>query len=196
MTRICVSKKTIIDRRQAIIWTYAGILLIGTLGTKFSEILIEIRIFSFKKMGLKVSSAKWQPFCLGLNMLINQPTWVSEPAHVVPIRLYMWWYLLVFALKSPSPTPSPSYDHLVVFQFHRVAAISRLSIYTYSAEMATTSIKWNTDKRPCVRPLPMLLLVSKWIYYRHNGSLWYVFDIYIELWSIYDWYQYFRPQDF
>ena len=29
-------------RRQAIIWTNAGILLIGPLGTNFSEILIEI----------------------------------------------------------------------------------------------------------------------------------------------------------
>ena len=30
------------ERRQAIIWTNAGILLTGPLGTKFSEILIEI----------------------------------------------------------------------------------------------------------------------------------------------------------
>ena len=77
VTHICVSKQTIIGsdngllpgRRQAIIWTNDGLLLIGTLGTNFSEILIEIRIFSFKKMGLKVSSAKWRPFCLGLNVL-------------------------------------------------------------------------------------------------------------------------------
>ena len=34
-------------RRQAIIWTYAGTLLIGPLGTNFGEILIEIQIFSF-----------------------------------------------------------------------------------------------------------------------------------------------------
>ena len=39
-------------RRQAIIWTNAGILLIGTLGTNFSKILIEILTFSFKKMYL------------------------------------------------------------------------------------------------------------------------------------------------
>ena len=77
MTYIYVHKQTIIGsdnglspgRRQAIIWTNAGILLIATLGTNFSEILIEILIFSFKKMGLKVSSAKWRPFCLGLNVL-------------------------------------------------------------------------------------------------------------------------------
>ena len=36
-------------RRQAINWTYAGILLIGPLGTNFSELLIEIKTFSFKK---------------------------------------------------------------------------------------------------------------------------------------------------
>ena len=79
VTHICVSKLAIIgsdnglspDRRQAIIWTNDGILLIGTLGTNFSEILIENRIFSFKKMGLKVSSAKWHPFCLGLNVLMS-----------------------------------------------------------------------------------------------------------------------------
>ena len=55
--------------RQAIIWTNAGILLIRTLGTNFSEILSEIHAFSFKKMHLKMSSAKWRPFCLGLNVL-------------------------------------------------------------------------------------------------------------------------------
>ena len=63
-----VSKSTIIGsdnglspgRRQTIIWTNAGILFIKVLGTNFSVILIEIITFSFKKMCLKVSSAKWQ----------------------------------------------------------------------------------------------------------------------------------------
>ena len=36
-------------RRQTIIWTNAWILLIGTLGTNFSEMLIEILAFSLKK---------------------------------------------------------------------------------------------------------------------------------------------------
>ena len=78
VTHICVSKLTIIGsdnglspgRRHAIIWTYDGILLIGPLGTNFSEILVEIWTFSFTKMWLKVSSAKWRPFCLGLNELM------------------------------------------------------------------------------------------------------------------------------
>ena len=58
-------------QREAIIWTNAGILLIGTLGTNFSENWIEILVFSFKKMHLKMSSEKWQQFCLGLNVLMS-----------------------------------------------------------------------------------------------------------------------------
>ena len=77
VTHICVSKLIIVgsdnglspSRCQAIIWTNAGILLIGSLGTNFSEIFIEIYTFSFKKMYLKISSGKWRPFCLGLNVL-------------------------------------------------------------------------------------------------------------------------------
>ena len=79
MTHICVGKPNIIgsdngllpDRHQAIIWTNAGILLIGPLGTNFSEISIRIKTFSFKKMHLKMASAKWRPFCLGLNLLTH-----------------------------------------------------------------------------------------------------------------------------
>ena len=56
-------------RCQAIAWTNVGILLIGPLGTNFSEMLIEIHTFSFKKIHLKMSSGKWRPFCLGLNVL-------------------------------------------------------------------------------------------------------------------------------
>ena len=77
MTHICVSKLTIIGsdnglspgRRQAIIWTSAGILLIRPLRTNFNEMLIEILTFSSMKMRLKVSSAKWRPFYLGLKVL-------------------------------------------------------------------------------------------------------------------------------
>ena len=84
---ICVSKLTIIgldnglspSQHHAIIWTSAGILLIWTLGTNFSEILIKIITFSFKKMHLKVLSAKQQPFCRSLNVLTNS---------ILP--LYIW----------------------------------------------------------------------------------------------------------
>ena len=92
MTHICVGKLTNIGsdnglspgRRQAFIWTNAGILLIGPLGTNFSEFLIIIHTFSFNKMQLKMSSAKWRPFCLGLNVLsyflpccVHMRTWLG-----------------------------------------------------------------------------------------------------------------------
>ena len=68
VTHICVSNLTIIgsdnglspSRRQAIIWTNAGIL--------FSEILFEVLTFSFKNMHLKMSG-NGRPFCLGPNVL-------------------------------------------------------------------------------------------------------------------------------
>ena len=79
VTHICVSRLTITGsdnglspgRHQAIIWTNAGKLLIGPLGTNFSENLIEILTLLFKKMHLQVSFAKQQPFCLGLNVLMQ-----------------------------------------------------------------------------------------------------------------------------
>ena len=52
-------------RRQAIIQTNAWLLSIGPSGTKFSETLIKIQNFSFTKIDLKISSAKWRPFCSG-----------------------------------------------------------------------------------------------------------------------------------
>ena len=66
VTHICVGNLTIIGsniglssgRCQAIIWTNAGILFIGPLGTNFSEILAEI-------------ICEKRPFCLGLNVLMS-----------------------------------------------------------------------------------------------------------------------------
>ena len=82
VTHICVSKLTINGADndlspvwcQAIIWTNAGMLLIGPLWTNFSEILIENHIF----FHLKVSSGKWQPFCLSLKVLITGPVYICR----------------------------------------------------------------------------------------------------------------------
>ena len=95
VTHICVTYLTIIasdnglspSRRQAIIWTNAGILLIRSLGTNFSEILIEIHIFSFKKMHLKMWSGKWRPFCLGLNVL--NISWYELSLHWFTAFIYI-----------------------------------------------------------------------------------------------------------
>ena len=96
VTHICVGKLTIIGsdnglspgRRQAIIWTNVGILLIRPLGTNFNEILIEIHTFSFKKMHLKMLSAKWQPFCLVLNVLKHPQShdgWMDGDYCIIPL---------------------------------------------------------------------------------------------------------------
>ena len=84
VTHIYVGKLTIIGsddglspgQRQASIWTNAGILLIEPLGTNFSEILFGIQIFSYTKMRMKMS-AKWRPFCLGLNVLTHYFRWLN-----------------------------------------------------------------------------------------------------------------------
>ena len=89
VTHICVSDLTNIGsdnglspgRRQAIIWTNAGVLLIGPLGTNFSKILIGIQTFSFNKLHLKKSSAKWRLFCLGLNELRLSYWWNNSPIY-------------------------------------------------------------------------------------------------------------------
>ena len=91
VTHICVSELSIIGsdnglspgRRQAIIWNNAVLLLIEPLGTNFSEISIGIQTFSFNKMHLNMSSVKWCPFCLSLNVLIT--------THAVYCRLHVTW---------------------------------------------------------------------------------------------------------
>ena len=80
---ICIGNLTIIgldngllpDQCHVITWTIAGILLIGPLGTNFSEILIKIRTFSFTKIHLKTLSVKQRPFCLGINVLRQLVAW-------------------------------------------------------------------------------------------------------------------------
>ena len=52
-------------RRQAIVWTNTGLLSIGPLGTKSSEIFIKMQNFSYTKMHMNISSAKRRPFCPG-----------------------------------------------------------------------------------------------------------------------------------
>ena len=104
VTHICVSKLTSIGsdnglspvRRQAIIWTNAGILLIRTLGTNFSEILCEIHTFSFKKMHFKMSSEKWRPFCLGLNVLTHHGLVMPHGAS---------WVIIGLGHHGSSPVP-------------------------------------------------------------------------------------------
>ena len=98
MMHVYLSKLTIIGsdnglspgRRQAIIWTNGGILLIWTLGTNFFS---EIHTFSFKKMHRKMLSGKWRPFCLGLNVLRI----VNPEGHLI----YTTWLICIDQTIKP-----------------------------------------------------------------------------------------------
>ena len=120
MTYICIGKLTIIGsdngllpgRRQAITWTNAAIFLIRPLGTNFSEILIGNRTFSFKELHLKISSVKWRPFCLclnvitGLTVIYNRP-WSSQMRTPWSMNLesytgewFSWSLLIIYIFQS------------------------------------------------------------------------------------------------
>ena len=77
--------------RQAIIWTNAGILLIGTSGTNCSEILIEILIFSFKKMHKFESGICEMAAILSWPQCVNGPLY-SELGGVTTEDLWNIWF--------------------------------------------------------------------------------------------------------
>ena len=58
-------------------------MLIGPLGTNFSEIFVAIQTFSLKKIRLKMSSAKCCSFRVGLNVLTQQ---VSMDIHSLVMK--------------------------------------------------------------------------------------------------------------
>ena len=120
VTHICIGNPTIIGsdnglspgRRQAIILTNAGILSIGPLGTKFHEISIGIQTFSFKKMHFKMASAKWRPFCLGLNVLTHYSLVKVTVIWIIPIwesQIHFWIHLI--DNKSNATINTVSYAH-------------------------------------------------------------------------------------
>ena len=86
-------------RHQAITWTNADLLLIGLLGTSFSEISIGILSFSFKKMHLKMLSAKTAA-------ILSRGRWVKEYHSGTCIMLCI--YCITTIHSSP---PSAAYMH-------------------------------------------------------------------------------------
>ena len=117
MTHICISKLTIIGsvnglspgRRQPIISTNDGILLIRTQWTNFSEILIKVQTFSFTEIHLKLSSVEIRPFCLGLNMIISEPAAPISPTPsmcdgLTPV-LHSPYYYPCFSIPAATMRP-------------------------------------------------------------------------------------------
>ena len=144
MTHICVSNLTIIGsdkglspgRRQAIIWTNAGILLIGPLGTNFSEILIQIKIFSFKKMHFKLSSAKWHSFCLGLNLLNKLHFLILLWKPFLMTSKLECFLLINFEILN--------HTYYIFEQYILLYSIFYISFYIYVCNCSNLVLVWNT----------------------------------------------------
>ena len=140
MTHICVGKLTSIasdnglspGRRQAIVWTNDGILLIRTLGTNFSEILSEIHSFSFKKTHLKMSSAKWRLSRLGLNEIMHCCTrqWLCSMFFVWSHYCIMYWMIseIHYSLLNGSKYLFKSHDDVMTYTFSITGSLWRESI--------------------------------------------------------------------
>ena len=83
VTYICISKLITIgsdnglspSRRQAIIWTNAGMLLIGPLGTNFGVFLIGIQILHWRKCisKWKLAFILFRPQCVNLEDILYLP---------------------------------------------------------------------------------------------------------------------------
>ena len=129
VTHICIGNLTIIGsdnglspgRRQAITWTNVGLLLIGPLGTNFSEMLIEIHTFSIKKIHLKMSSGKMtailsRPQCDNKNCELCHYQWYQSllwktPVQPLNTKLATTWFS-VRATYGMSVETGPWFDLL------------------------------------------------------------------------------------
>ena len=163
MTYICTSKLTITGSesglspgwRQAIIWTNARICLIRNLGTHFSEILSKIHAFSLTKMHLKISSGKWRPFCLGLNVL-SRGEWITDIATTPGYSNITM--LSLFQISEASKTPwilRENHHASVVWNWYHwvsIAYICKIAIATKWYRFHTTDkcgflfMPWITDQ--------------------------------------------------
>ena len=100
MLHICVGELSTIGSgngsspvwRQAITGTNGELFPFGPSETNFSEIRIKIVNFSFKKMHVKMSSAK-SPFCSGLNELMpceSYCNWLADPKNSIIIKISLF----------------------------------------------------------------------------------------------------------
>ena len=113
VTHICVSKLTIIGpdnglspgRRQAIIWTNAGILLIGPLGTNFSENLIGIQTFSFKKMPFE-------------NVVCEMSSILSRPQCVKYVHLILFYTVIIHSITHSTDYNDSSINVIYIHLDH------------------------------------------------------------------------------
>ena len=152
VTHICVSKLTIMGsdnglspgRRQAIIWTNAGTLLIGSLETKFNEILIKMHTSSFNKMHLKLSSGKCWPFCLGLNVLRAREYIALWFSLLKSLSDSLWELWLRRPIAFTWLKPLLAVTHIYVYIYEYTYICMHVSIYT-NIHIYDTYLRYKTD---------------------------------------------------
>ena len=120
-------------RRQAIISTNVGLLSIGTLGTNFNEILIKIQNFSLTKMHLKISSAKWRPFCPGGDELF-----VGQNA----LALNPITDLILYHSEKKIEYICGGLNHIFFFQFFSNLGVVNLETCLCSRHLTSFATKW------------------------------------------------------
>ena len=87
------------DRAHAIIWTHAGLSLIGLMKIHFSKIRIETHQFFTQANKLIMPPSQWQPFCLGLNSLndvtseLKKIYYGHSCLYVCALTVTIWWLL-------------------------------------------------------------------------------------------------------
>ena len=76
---------------QIIIWPNSGLLFIPR-EKYFNVFLIEIEHHPYKKIHLKVSSAKWPPHCLGLNSSPREQNGHPFAGDIFMIDFFLFWF--------------------------------------------------------------------------------------------------------
>ena len=118
-------------RRQAITWTNADVLS----ETKFREIRIKIQNVYFTKIHLKMSSAKWRPFCPGGDDLKDTDEQLStKKSKYLPTRVNTGTCL-------PGDTIASNNIRLVLFCFCLTACSERL--YDLFIRISTMAGCWS-----------------------------------------------------
>ena len=88
---------------QAVLWTNVGVLLLEPLGTNFSEIWNKVQTYSYKKMSLKMLSAKWWSFCLKVTSCYQ--TWCDSHRSThsgSPLNKSIFFYIYKWADDTSS----------------------------------------------------------------------------------------------
>ena len=133
-------------------WSNTGIMLIGSLGTDFNEIFIEIHTFSFKKMHLKMST-KWLSFCLGLKFYVLKES--NQHHTCTDLAVCSWEY----RQTSSDTEISITLKRITIMWYHFcMIRYADLGLYSLSGKMSYRQISWSLE----AARLGVIIIASLW----------------------------------